>query len=214
MIGQCKRALGLCVILLWVGLARAEPAQFQGTQGPVPAAVAERMRGGSWRQGCPVPITDLAYLRLSHHGRDGAVHTGELVVHRGLAAQVLEIFKALFAQRFPIEKMRLIDEYQGDDDRSMADNNTSGFNCREVQGKPKVLSKHASGRAIDINPLWNPMLVGITVMPPAGAEFRSRDKAAPGLLRKDDPAVREFKSRGWIWGGDWVSMKDYQHFQK
>ena len=211
-----KRGLlrGLCVMLLLAGMARAAPPTFQGTSGPVPAAVAERMRGGSWREGCPVPITDLAYLRLSHYGRDGAVRTGELVVHRELAAQVLEIFKALFAQKFPIEKMRLIDEYQADDDRSMADNNTSGFNCREVLGKPKVLSKHASGRAIDINPLWNPMHAGGAVMPPAGARFVNREKAAPGILRKGDPAVREFQSRGWTWGGDWSSMKDYQHFQK
>ena len=214
MIGKRRLALGLWGMLLLAGGASAAPPQFQGSQGPVPAAVAERMRGGSWRQGCPVPIADLAYLRLSHYGGDGAVHTGELVVHRELAAQVLEIFKALFAQKFPIAKMRLIDEYQGDDDRSMADNNTSGFNCREVQGKPNVLSKHASGRAIDINPLWNPMLMGGAVMPPAGAGFTSRDKAAPGLLRKGDPAVREFTRRGWTWGGDWSSMKDYQHFQK
>jgi hypothetical protein len=215
-VSDMRRALlvGLCVTLLPCGIARSAPPTFHGTWGPVPAAVAQRMRGSSWHEGCPVPILELAYLRLSHYGRDGAVHTGELVVHRELAAQVLEIFKALFAQKFTIEKMRLVDEYQGDDDRSMADNNTSAFNCREVPGKPKVLSKHASGRAIDVNPLWNPMIAGGTVMPPLGAKFASREKAVPGLLRKGDPAVREFTSRGWTWGGDWVSVKDYQHFQK
>jgi hypothetical protein len=172
------------------------------------------MRAHSWRPGCPVPIADLAYLRLSHFGTDGAVHTGELVVHRELAAEVIAIFKALFEQRFPIEKMRLIEAYDGDDDRSMADNNTSGFNCRAVPGKPNVFSLHSQGRAIDINPLWNPMLADGKVLPPNGAPFAAPKKPIPGMLRKGDRAVLELTRRGWTWGGDWTSMKDYQHFQK
>jgi len=206
--------LGLSAGLLPIALARADPPVFEGKQGKVPPAVAERMRQSSWRPGCPVALADLAYLRLSHWGRDGAPHAGELIVHRELAAEVLEIFKTLFAQKFPIEKMRLIDEHGGDDDRSMADNNTSGFNCRPVLGKPEVFSKHSYGRAIDINPLWNPMVGGGTVMPPGGAGFAKRDRVLPGLLRKGDPAVRAFTGRGWTWGGDFTSMKDYQHFQK
>lgn len=191
----------------------AEPA-FRATESPVPEAVAERMRAHSWRPGCPVPITDLAHLKLSHWGIDGSVHEGELVVHRKLAAEVMAIFRALFAQRFPIEKMRLIEVYDGDDDRSVADNNTSAFNCRPVAGKPTVLSQHSYGRAIDINPLWNPMVVGDKVMPPAAAPFLAAKKTVPGSLRKGDRAVIELTRRGWTWGGDWVSMKDYQHFQK
>ncbi len=194
--------------------ARAEPPAFVGTQGALPAAVAEKMRRFSWRPGCPVPLSDLVYLRLSHFGRDGTIQQGELVVHRELGSEVLAIFKALFEQRFPIEKMRLIDAYDGDDDRSMADNNTSAFNCRPVFGKPQVFSRHSHGRAIDLNPLWNPMVTPEGVLPPGGARFARRDKAVPGLLRKGDPAVRELTSRGWTWGGDFVSIKDYQHFQK
>lgn len=209
-----RLCLGLCAGLLLIAQGRAESPVFQGRQGKVPAVVAERMRQSSWRPGCPVAIADLAYLRLSHWGRDGVVHEGELVVHRELAAEVLGIFKVLFEQKFPVEKMRLIEEYQGDDDRSMADNNTSGFNCRPVLGKPLVFSKHSHGRAIDINPLWNPMVTGGAVLPPGGAAFAGRDKPRPGLLRKGDQAVRAFTSRGWTWGGDWVEMKDYQHFQK
>jgi hypothetical protein len=110
--------------------------------------------------------------------------------------------------------MRLIDDYQGDDDRSMADNNTSGFNCRPVAGKPIVFSKHSYGRAIDVNPLTNPMLASGAVYPPAGAEYVDRQRKVPGILRKDDKAVREFTRRGWTWGGTWPSMKDYQHFEK
>jgi len=210
-IGLC---LGLYLGLVPIARPRADQPVFQGRQGSVPAAIVERMRQSSWRPGCPVPIAELAHLRLSHWGSDGAVHEGELIVHHELAAEVLVIFKALFEQKFPIEKMRLIEEYQGSDDRSMADNNTSGFNCRPVLGKPQVFSKHSYGRAIDINPLWNPMVEGGTVLPPGGVSFAARDRPAPGLLRKGSPAVRVFTSRGWTWGGDFTSMKDYQHFQK
>jgi hypothetical protein len=207
-------ALAFLGVVLWAGTSSATEPAFKATQSPVPAAVAERMRAKSWRPGCPVPIADLRYLKLSHWGIDGAVHEGELVVHRSLAAEVVTIFGALFEQRFPIEKMRLIEAYDGDDDRSVADNNTSAFNCRPVAGKPSVLSQHSYGRAIDINPLWNPMVVGDQVMPPAGAPFLAAKKPPAGSLRKGDRAVGELTRRGWTWGGDWVSMKDYQHFQK
>lgn len=216
MAGVARMSIGgvvpLAVLLLATQVAAAP--DFQGTSAPVPKAVALRMRGSSWRPGCPVPIADLAYLRLSYYGPDGAVHEGELVVHQSLAVEVLEIFKALFEQRFPITKMRLVDEYQGDDDRSVADDNTSAFNCREVAGKPGVLSKHSFGRAIDINPLRNPMVVGGKVFPPAGSKYLDRERKTPGLLRRGDPAVRELTRRGWTWGGAWKEMKDYQHFDK
>jgi hypothetical protein len=172
------------------------------------------MRKHSWRQGCPTAIEDLAYLHIAHFGNDGAVHEGNLVVHRQLASEVLAIFEALFGQRFVIEKMRLIDEYEGSDERSMADNNTSGFNCRFVDGKPGVFSSHSHGRAIDINPRTNPMIVSGEVFPPAGAEFTDRRRKAPGLLRDGDRAVAAFTRRGWTWGGSWKSMRDYQHFEK
>jgi hypothetical protein len=194
--------------------ARVPMPSFHGSYAAVPADLAERMRKFSWRKGCPVPIEDLAYLRISHYGFDGAVHRGELVVHRALAVEVLDIFKALFAQRFPVEKMRPIESYGGDDDRSMDDDNTSGFNCRDVAGRPGVLSKHSHGRAIDVNPLRNPMVVGDKVSPPAGAKFADRGKHVPGTLNPGDAAVREFTRRGWTWGGSWTSMKDYQHFEK
>jgi len=194
--------------------AASPPLSFQASQGPVPVAVAERMRGHSWHDGCPTAISDLSYLRLSYFGFDGVVHQGELVVHREVATEVISIFEALFEQRFPIEKMRLIDDYAGDDDVSMADNNTSAFNCRFVPGKPGVFSKHSSGHAVDVNPRINPMIVGTAVFPPSAAAFVDRKKAAPGSLRPGDPTVRTFLRYGWTWGGAWQSMKDYQHFEK
>ena len=204
----------LVALLLLAADLHATPSSFHGTQGPVPEALVARMRQHSWRPGCPTPIADLAYLRLSHYGYDGAVHEGELVVHKELANEVLAIFKALFERRFPVEKMKVIDDYQGDDDASMADNNTSGFNCRFVAGKPGAFSKHSSGHAVDINPRNNPMVMDGAVLPPAGSEFLDRSNRTPGILRAGEWAVREFTRRGWVWGGTWASMKDYQHFEK
>jgi hypothetical protein len=204
----------LGVFLLLAADAHAAPPSFHGTQAPVPPALALRMAEHSWRQGCPTPIADLVYLRLSHFGYDQTVHMGELVVHKALARDILSIFKALFDGRFPVEKMKVIDDYQGDDDASMADNNTSGFNCRFVAGKPGVFSKHSLGRAIDINPRTNPMIADGAVFPPAGSAFIDRKKKAPGILRAGDWVVREFTHRGWVWGGAWAVMRDYQHFEK
>ena len=212
-----RSALAVFACLTFVASARAampEAEAFHGTQGPVPEALAIRMREHSWRQGCPTAIAELAYLRLSYLGFDGAVHTGELVVHKELAVDVLSIFKALFTMRFPIEKMKVIDDYLGDDDASMADNNTSAFNCRFVAGKPGVYSKHSSGHAIDLNPRTNPMVLDGTVFPPTGAAFADRLRRTPGMLRAGDRAVLEFTRRGWTWGGAWASLKDYQHFEK
>ena len=215
-LGKCHFATALLLgarLLLAAG-AHADSPSFRGTQGPIPDALALRMREHSWRQGCPTPITDLVYLHLSHYGYDAAVHTGELVVHKALASEVLSIFKALFEQHFPVEKMKVIDDYQGDDDASMADNNTSAFNCRFVAGKPGVFSMHSQGRAIDINPRTNPMVADGAVFPPHGSAFIDRTKKAPGLLRVGDRAVRAFTRKGWVWGGAWASLRDYQHFEK
>jgi hypothetical protein len=168
----------------------------------------------SWHPGCPVAIEDLRLLSLSHWGFDGEVHQGEMVLHRGVAAAVLAAFRALFDQRFPVERMRLVDAYGGDDDRSMAANNTSAFNCRSVTGNPGVWSEHSYGRAIDIDPVQNPYVAGGTVDPPAGRDYLDRSKEVPGMIHAGDSTVRAFVAIGWEWGGSWSSIKDYQHFSE
>jgi hypothetical protein len=204
----------MCIALALFADAGTSKARFHGEVSPVPDEVAARMRGHSWHEGCPIPIAELAYLRVSFVGYDGAVHEGELVVQAQVAREVLDIFRDLFELRYPIEKMQLVDGYGGDDDASMADNNTSGFNCRFVAGKPGVFSKHSYGRAIDVNPRVNPMVVKGQASPQNGATFVDRRRHAPGLLRMGDKAVTAFIRRGWAWGGAWVSLKDYQHFEK
>lgn len=192
--------------------ASADPPTFEGTHAPLPERVRTAMTGVSWREGCPVPLTDLSYLRVSHWDFHGHVRSGELVVHASVAAEVVEIFRELFAARFPIERMQLIEAFDGDDDRSMAANNTSAFNCRKIAGA-RVLSRHAFGMAIDLNPLVNPYVRGTDVRPPGGRAHLDR-RPAKGLIARGDAVHRAFTSRGWTWGGTWRSVRDYQHFEK
>lgn len=168
--------------------------------------------GASWRPGCPVALSDLRLIEVSHWGFDGEQRLGELVVHEEQAEAVVIVFRRLFDSRFPIEQIRLVDEFGGDDVASMAANNTSAFNCRRATGAARW-SEHAYGRAIDINPVQNPYVTsGGSVLPPAGAEYVSRDAAAMGVIVGDGPVVAAFGSIGWGWGGAWSSGKDYQHF--
>ena len=139
------------------------------------------------------------------------MHRGELVVHKDQARVVQDVFRALFRARFPIKRMQLVDVYGGDDDRSMAANNTSGFNCRTVEGSSSW-SEHAYGRAVDLNPIQNPAVEDGRVSPPAGAGYLDRSRQRKGLIRGNDTVVRAFASIGWGWGGYWTSFKDYQHF--
>ena len=164
----------------------------------------------SWRPGCPVPIEGLRLLTVDHWGFNGGVHRGELVVNESQAGQVLHVMRLLYEARFPIERMVLVDAYGGDDDRSMAANNTSAFNCRSVSGRPGVWSEHAYGWAIDVNPVQNPYVNGRHVSPPAGAAFANRSARHPGMVHAG--VVQAFASVGWGWGGNWGSTKDYQHF--
>ena len=166
----------------------------------------------SWRPGCPVPLRDLRLLSVTHWGFDDRPHQGELVVHARHADAIVSVLAQLFEVRFPIERMELVDVYEGNDDRSMVANNTSAFNCREVAGRPGVLSQHALGTAIDINPLINPWVHAGRVDPPEGAKYADRNTAWKGAIYAEDVVVRAFASIGWGWGGYWPGSYDYQHF--
>jgi hypothetical protein len=170
----------------------------------------------SHQAGCPVPLADLRHLRLSYVGFGGQVRRGELVVHEDHARAVVRVFEAAYDARWPITRMRLVDAYRGDDDRSMAANNTSAYNCRRVTGTDHW-SAHAYGTAVDINPVQNPFVRGNTVQPPAGRRFTELDRSRharipPGVIRDDGVLVRAFHRIGWKWGGAWPGSPDYQHF--
>jgi hypothetical protein len=180
---------------------------------PIPPAIEAEMVGVSWRPDPRCPrLADLALLRLTHIDPHGAEREGELIVAADLAEDVARAFEKIHAARFPIQRMVRIDAYRGSDDRSMADNNSSAFNFRTIAGTDD-LSLHGLGRAIDINPLWNPYVVGERVHPPEGASWLDRGDRRPGMIVRPGPVTDAFDSIGWRWGGDWTGrVRDYHHF--
>jgi len=182
--------------------------------------IKKRMiKGNSFKKGCPVPLKDLRYLTIKHLGFDGEDKIGELIVHKDVASNVLKIFEELYDISYPIYKMKLVSDYKANDWESIEDNNTSAFNCRPVTGKKNKWSKHAYGRAIDINPIENPYISrkgkiyhkeSLQYRKRAHKEDTLKDKA---VLLKKDKAVKIFEKYGWKWGGDWITIKDYQHFE-
>ena len=166
--------------------------------------------GRSWHPGCPVPLSDLSYLRLTYVGFDARSYTGELVVASGVVDAVTEAFRRMYAAGFPIRQMRLVDDFGADDDASMAADNTSAFNCR-LTTSGTGWSQHSYGQAVDVDPLENPYVSGGTVLPPAGAAYVDRPHQ-PGVIHDGDACFDAFAAVGWSWGGDWSSFQDYQHF--
>ena len=183
------------------------------TSEPVPEIVLARMTGKSLPKKALVQVEDLRYLTLPYYDFNGHIQTGEMVCHKTIAHDLLLIFKELFQQQYPIHSIRLVDDYDANDEASMRDNNTSCFNYRTVAGTTK-LSKHAYGLAVDVNPLQNPWVTGNKVHPSTASEYADRTKNFPHKIDKNDACYRAFKARGFTWGGNWKSSKDYQHFQK
>jgi hypothetical protein len=179
----------------------------------IDATIRERMTASFDPDTCPVDLSDLRYLRVRHTDFEGGTRMGELVVAASEAEDVVEVFRELYRARFPIARMKLVDDYGADDDRSMAANNSSGYNCRTVAGS-ESFSDHAYGEAIDINPIQNPYDSPQGVVPDAGRRFVDADRSpgAPyvkGVIRDQDVVVRAFERIGWEWGD---SFADYQHF--
>lgn len=167
----------------------------------------------SWRPGCPVAPSELRRIRLRYWGFDGAPHVGQIVVNAAVTTAVTQVFARLYAERFPIRRMQPVDVYRGSDPRSMAADNTSGFNCRyAVAPGPKSWSVHAYGEAIDVDPVENPYLEGGAVRPAAGAAFVRRTDLRQGMAAAGGLLVQAFARIGWAWGGRWAASPDYQHF--
>lgn len=187
------------------------------TRDPAPAfassvaPVTAQELHASWRPGCPVPPEQLRSVSASHWGFDGAVLTGRLVVHVDHVDRIRAVLRDLYDVRFPIGRMEPVEAFGGSDEASMEANNTSAFNCRRVTGGSSW-SEHAFGRAIDVNPVQNPYVIGSSVSPAAGRAHLDRSTPAPGKIQADDAVVRSFAAQGWSWGGFWDSPKDYQHF--
>lgn len=154
-------------------------------------------------------INNLVLLDVFYYSYDGKLHKGQVLVNKEVQQDIQEIFEFIKETRFPVEKVIPIIKYDWSDEASTSDNNTTAFNYRFVSGT-RIVSNHAYGYAIDINPMQNPYIKRNKVLPP-GASY---DTSVPGTISSDSQLVKEFKERGWTWGGDWRSVKDYQHFEK
>lgn len=185
---------------------------------PISDALFERINGKSFVANSDIKRSDLRHLRLLHYDGEGKVRQGELICHRSIAQDLKEIFEELYRQKYPIERIQLIDEYGADDEQSMRANNTYCFCYRKIAGSKK-LSKHAQGLAIDINPLYNPCVrTGKNgqriVQPSTAGKFVDRSKKFKYKINKQDLCYKLFIQHGFTWGGNWRSLKDYQHFEK
>lgn len=182
---------------------------------PVSDEVFARMAGRSFGPDCTIAREELRYVRVLHVDASGGTLVGELVVHRNVAADIIDIFEQLYEASYPVHKMHLVDDYDADDDASCADDNTSCFNYRVVAGT-STLSNHAYGLAIDISPFENPYCIPSEgfVAPAAAGRYADRSLDEPYMIHRGDLCYQLFVDHGWEWGGDWDSPKDYQHFEK
>jgi D-alanyl-D-alanine carboxypeptidase len=207
------------VRLLALPLALVALHQYESSVRPLPEPLARSLESqGSWRSGCPVPLSDLRLLTVEHWGFDGLTRAGQLVVHEDVAASLQKVFRRLYQLRFPIRHMKLDDMYGPQRARPEDGDITGSFRCRQSVPSPCTggsasgrWSNHAYGYAIDLNPVENPYVGCGMTSDPTSLRYVDRSRQRKGMVT---PAVvRAFKSIGWGWGGDWSGdTKDYMHF--
>ncbi len=180
--------------------------------------IAERMKGKSYKKGAKIPLKQLRYLRVRYIDFEGNEQNGEMIVNKKIAKRTLKVFYRLYKMKYPIQQMVLVDEYNADDEASMAANNTSAFNYRTIANTNR-LSKHSLGMAIDINPRVNPYITSYGIAPANSEVYRERNvakcrgKYKKYMIHHGDKVYKVFKKYGFSWGGDWKNSKDYQHFE-
>lgn len=204
----------LCVFLTVKAQALENINSFHIEYEPLKGDILNKVKEYSWKKKCPVKLSELILLKVSYWGFDDKAHIGSIIVHRKASPEVILIFKELFENKFPIASLKLMYEYFGDDDQSMLANNTVAFNCRLTTNHKSKFSRHSYGIAIDINPFINPYYKKGKVIPATAGEYLDRDIRKKGLITKKSICYKLFKQKGWRWGGNWKSLKDYQHFEK
>jgi hypothetical protein len=191
---------------------------FHGTIQPLSAPVRAELSGRVWHPGCPVPLSALRVLTVTHWGFDGRVHAGRLVVNGDAAAPLARVFQRLYELRFPIRHMRLADAYGPSGSRPADGDISAAFECRQAVPSPCTggtgtgsWSEHAYGRAVDLNPVENPYVGCGRTRDRSSLPYVDRSRLRRGMVT---PAVvQAFRSIGWGWGGNWTaSTKDYMHF--
>ena len=195
-------------------MSGANDSPLRSWHEPIPAPIQEHMTGRSWHSDPRCPrFSALRLLHIPCWGFDHQAYMGEMVVAHAVADEALEAFDAIFTAQFPLGAMRLIAHFGGDDHASMAANNCSAFNFREISTRPE-LSQHAFGLAIDINPVCNPYVRANGFVPANGEPYLDRHNVRPGMIVPGGPVTNAFEAIGWGWGGDWQTVKDYHHFSK
>jgi D-alanyl-D-alanine carboxypeptidase len=184
--------------------------RFEGSVHPVTPAFVRRT-GLAWSPGCPVALDDLRELRLSFVGFDGEQHTGQMVVNAAVADDVVDVFRTLHDERFPVEEMRLVTQADLDAPATGDGNNTAAYACRPSVGTTSW-SAHAYGLAVDLNPFMNPYTKGDLVLPELASAYLDRGRRRPGMIHPDGVVVRAFDSVRWTWGGTFRSVTDRHHF--
>lgn len=183
---------------------------------PIDDELFARIKGKSFKDDCTLPREDLRYLHVLHKDLDGNTREGELICNVYIAYDLMDIFIKLYEANYPIEKIRLVDEYNADNETSMRDNNSSCFNFRFISHTTRV-SKHELGLAVDINTLYNPYIKvvdGKRILEPAtAAAYVDRTKNFPYKIDKNDLCYKLFIAHGFEWDGSWTNRKDYQHFE-
>ena len=188
----------------------------------------EAMNGKSYIENPDISYDDLRYIKVLHYNFRHQIQVGELVVNQAIAEDCRQIFMELFQEEYEIHSMYLIDRYYEKDQArngeqvdisSINDDNTSAFHYRKIAGT-EVLSNHAYGMAIDINPLENPYVKEADLQQTVASPYKDynsyKDRTAQRahMISKDDACYRIFKAHGFQWGGEWNGNKDYQHFEK
>jgi hypothetical protein len=181
---------------------------FASRVDPVPDAV---LRRSTWEPACPVAAQDLRWVRVTFWGFDDRRHTGELLLNERVADDLVGVFRALWQARFPLEELRITTRAELDAPPTGDGNNTGAFVCRPVTGGTSY-SEHAYGLAVDVNPFQNPYVRDDLVLPELATAYLARGRRAPGMVRLGGPVVRAFAAIGWEWGGEYRSLKDWQHF--
>jgi hypothetical protein len=181
---------------------------FHATIQAVPADVLAR---SSWSRACPVKSADLRYVTVGFRGFDARAHTGELLVHKSAARGLVTVFARLFAEGYPIERMRITSAAELTAPPTGDGNTTDAYACRPVRGST-VWSQHAYGLAVDVNPFLNPYHKGKIVLPELATSYLDRADVRRGMILPNGPVVRAFAAIGWKWGGDYHSLKDFMHF--
>lgn len=175
-----------------------------------------RMKGKTYKDNCTVPLSELRHVKVLYKNKAKQTLKGEIVCNKHIADDVAEIFYELYKANYPIERIRLMDDYNADDETAMRDNNTSSFNFRFISHSTKV-SKHGLGLAVDLNTLYNPFVLTVDgklhVEPETALKYVDRSENFDYKIDENDLAYKLFIQHGFEWGGHWKTRKDYQHFE-